>query len=80
MADKKKEEKEQLAYNPVSGQDEPGVAGDESHRDRENDAQQVSTFVQYSAAEQARAGEEKGDIVSGDEMVAVKAREAGEGS
>lgn len=78
MADK---EDVQVAHDPVSGEDTPGVAGDEAHRSHENDqpADGPAGYATYSAYEQARAGDSAGGPVSGDEMVARKQAERRDG-
>lgn len=64
------------AYDPVLGVDRPGVAGDESHRVRENDAALAgTTLAGYGITEQVRAGEEIGGHVTDQEMAVRKTAE-----
>lgn len=59
---KKDEGSEQVAYDWVTGQDTPGVAGDDSHRSYENDQPQegVMPAAEYGVVEQR--SEDLGDV------------------
>jgi len=62
---------EKVAFNPVTGKDEPGVAGDENHRIYWNDQTPdgVHAAAEYGIVEQRAAG--LGDT----EMVSAKLEE-----